>query len=141
MEMSQSFFFLIRRITSSGDAEKTEGPRILFTGITPSEVSRLTEVCKVLILKHLVKCTSLSCEYFVLSASIVFFPFQIVIELGGTVVASVKQCTHLVTRKVNTLYHNYLQGLQKYMHINHCQVNVHCSLYSIVIVLVMANWK
>ena len=41
--------FLNRRITSSGDAEKIEGPRILFTGITPSEVSRLTEVCKVLI--------------------------------------------------------------------------------------------
>ena len=41
--------FFDRRITSSCDAEKTEGPRILFTGITPSEVSRLTEVCKVLI--------------------------------------------------------------------------------------------
>lgn len=29
-----------------------------------------------------------------------YFWFQIVIDLGGTVVASVKQCTHLVTRKV-----------------------------------------
>lgn len=29
-----------------------------------------------------------------------YFCFQIVIDLGGTVVASVKQCTHLVTRKV-----------------------------------------
>ena len=35
-----------RRTTSPTDAEKTEGPKILFTGITPSEVSRLTEVCK-----------------------------------------------------------------------------------------------
>ena len=34
-----------------------------------------------------------------------YFYFQIVIDLGGTVVASVKQCTHLVTRKV------YLQCL------------------------------
>lgn len=56
-----------RRTTSPADAEKTEGPKILFTGITPSEVSRLTEI---------------------------------VIDLGGTVVASVKQCTHLVTKKI-----------------------------------------
>jgi len=56
-----------RRTASPADAEKTEGPRILFTGITPSEVSRLTEI---------------------------------IIELGGRVVASVKQCTHLVTRKI-----------------------------------------
>lgn len=55
------------RTTSSVDASKAEGPKVLFTGITPSEVSRLTEI---------------------------------VIELGGTVVASVKQCTHLVTRKI-----------------------------------------
>lgn len=56
-----------RNSTSPAASEKREGPRILFTGITPSEVSRLTEI---------------------------------VIDLGGTVVASVKQCTHLVTRKI-----------------------------------------
>ncbi|KAJ7380910.1 PAX-interacting protein 1 [Desmophyllum pertusum] len=56
-----------KRTSSPVNTEKPEGPRILFTGIIPSDVSKLTEV---------------------------------IINLGGGVVTSVKDCTHLVTRKI-----------------------------------------
>jgi len=57
-----------RRTSSPVKAENPEGPRILFTAIVPSEVSRLSEI---------------------------------IVNLGGVVVTSVKDCTHLVTRKVH----------------------------------------
>ncbi|XP_078364227.1 PAX-interacting protein 1-like [Oculina patagonica] len=56
-----------RRTSSPANTEKPEGPKVLFTGIIPSEVSRLTEI---------------------------------IANLGGVVVTSVKDCTHLVTRKI-----------------------------------------
>lgn len=56
-----------RRTSSPANTEKPEGPRVLFTGIVPSDVSRLTEI---------------------------------ITSLGGVVVTSVKECTHLITRKI-----------------------------------------
>jgi len=44
LDMQDSFLTFNRRTSSPVKTETPEGPRVLFTAIVPSEVSRLSEV-------------------------------------------------------------------------------------------------